>query len=149
MTETPERLWLGLEPDECGEPIVQNYVDASEDKSKFTEYIRKDVAAPKVRALEWEGTSAETSIGEYRLMYKHLGDAGLKCSAFLDVERISDWFCDDDPAWEKKAKAAAQADFEARILAALEASPHVNETPKSEHVPGDVLTPATKGERDD
>ena len=22
---------------------------------------------------------------------------------------------------------------------------HVNETPKSEHVPGDVLTPATKG----
>ena len=35
-------------------------------------------------------------------------------------------------------------------IAAIRAIPavqpaHVNETPKSEHVPGDVLTPATKG----
>lgn len=29
------------------------------------------------------------------------------------------------------------------------AAPHVNETPKSEHDARDVLTPATKGERDD
>ena len=29
------------------------------------------------------------------------------------------------------------------------AAPHVNETPKSEHETRDVLTPATKGERDD
>lgn len=44
------------------------------------------------------------------------------------------------------AKAAAQADYEARILAALEPAPtdaaHVNETPKSEHDGADVLTAA-------
>lgn len=38
------------------------------------------------------------------------------------------------------AKAAAQADYEGRILAALEPAPHVNETPKSEHDSADVLT---------
>ena len=31
-----------------------------------------------------------------------------------------------------------------RALPAVQPA-HVNETPKSEHVPGDVLTPATKG----
>ena len=30
-------------------------------------------------------------------------------------------------------------------LPAVQPDAHVNETPKSEHVPGDVLTPATKG----
>lgn len=45
------------------------------------------------------------------------------------------------------AKAAAQADYEARILAALEPAPHVNETPKSEHDRADVLTdPVTLAE---
>lgn len=37
------------------------------------------------------------------------------------------------------AKAAAQADYEGRILAALDAAPRVNETPKSEHDRADVL----------
>ena len=34
-----------------------------------------------------------------------------------------------------------------KLLALIDkpAAPHVNETPKSEHVPGDVLTPTTKG----
>ena len=44
------------------------------------------------------------------------------------------------------AKAAAQADYEGRILAALESAHRVNETPKSEHDRADVLTalePAT------
>lgn len=46
------------------------------------------------------------------------------------------------------AKAAAEADYEARILAALSLAPaptdaaHVNETPKSEHDAGNVLTAA-------
>ena len=31
------------------------------------------------------------------------------------------------------------------IRALIDKPAHVNETPKSEHVPGDVLTPATKG----
>ena len=34
---------------------------------------------------------------------------------------------------------------EAAILDLIDKPGHVNETPKSEHVPGDVLTPATKG----
>lgn len=38
------------------------------------------------------------------------------------------------------AKAAAQADYAARILSALEAAPRVSETPKSEHDRADVLT---------
>ena len=33
-----------------------------------------------------------------------------------------------------------------RALPAVQPDAHVNETPKSEHVPGDVLTPATKGD---
>ena len=46
------------------------------------------------------------------------------------------------------AKAAAQADYEAQMLSALEPAVqpgHVNETPKSEHDARDVLMPATKG----
>ena len=38
------------------------------------------------------------------------------------------------------AKSAAQADYEARILAAIEPAPHVSETPKNEHDSADVLT---------
>ena len=34
---------------------------------------------------------------------------------------------------------------ESAILDLIDRPAHVNETPKSEHVPGDVLTPATKG----
>ena len=36
-------------------------------------------------------------------------------------------------------------DVEAEVRALPAVQPHVNKTPKSEHVPGDVLTPATKG----
>ena len=41
-------------------------------------------------------------------------------------------------------KAAMRAGIGA-ALALIDKPAHVNETPKSEHVPGDVLTPATKG----
>ena len=36
-------------------------------------------------------------------------------------------------------------DFAYRALPAVQPNTHVNETPKSEHVPGVMLTPATKG----
>jgi hypothetical protein len=40
---------------------------------------------------------------------------------------------------------SALSEYRNAIRALPAVQPHVNETPKSEHVPGDVLTPATKG----
>ena len=58
------------------------------------------------------------------------------------AETVSDkWREEDDMAKDTCRRIAAA------ILALLDksAEPHVKETRKSEHVPGDVLTPATKG----
>ena len=122
---------------------------------------------PEVKPLVWADADqgmctkwrAAALQGRYELV-TFKGEEGWAVN-FCWGRPLSFWFIQGDPdkfgptgpkmfPTLDAAKAAAQADYEARVLSALEpATPHVNETPKSEHDARNMLTPATKGERDD
>ena len=117
MSEAPERIWAFM-PD-----IFDNisiWQDQPSPALDTTEYIRADLASPKVKPLEWVNLSephnnwyyADASFGRYRITQVFFPE-----SCFIAVTptelRISENTLED-------AKAAAQEDYERRILAALE-----------------------------
>ncbi|MDB6454720.1 hypothetical protein [Falsirhodobacter sp. 20TX0035] len=76
-------------------------------------------AAPvqgRVKALVWDEGCAETSIGDYFVLPSCLGGFHLATDVRYAVRRSR-------YPTEEAAKAAAQADYEARILSALEPAP--------------------------
>ena len=74
--------------------------------------------------------SIEQAIDEMRDLVR------CRCHPAFTERKLHDPDCNCDSAEAVEVLANA-------LLAVQPA--HVNETPKSEHVPGDVLTPATKG----
>ena len=124
---------------------------ARDEARKLAGYVVSALPAvqPKVKPLVWasEGPwdKAPCSYGDYYIQYDDETQAWFAALELGEVESPIILSPSDVPNWGD-AEAAAQADYEARILSALIDKPaHVNETPKSEHVLGDVLTPAAKG----
>lgn len=128
MSEAPERIWLDWPGARHGEPF---YTEPPETDTQAgqTEYIRADIACtlpavrPKVKPLVWYGEPADfymfadTAFGLYEIGVEH-GDEWF--SDFTDHKsgkpvRLSSW---QDGSIAPQA--AAQADYEARILSALE-----------------------------
>ncbi len=137
MTENaPERIWVGFNDDDdfprgwgtpiCGKEMFWETpeMSAPDDREGLVEFVRKDLAKPVVKPLEWVYSRAESEVGTYVI------DSGLSSG----VEgRWYAWAHDPDESdsfyiWqygvrvgsEEAAKAAAQADYEQRILSALE-----------------------------
>jgi hypothetical protein len=114
MKDAPERIW-------ADPPTVFDEMDVwyPEPRGEATEYIRADLARPKVKPLVWRQYSnngncmAETSIGDFVIEDHGENDWGI-------------WLEDNyspilGPCKNlEEAKAAAQADYERRILEALE-----------------------------
>ena len=97
----------------------------------------------KIKMLEWHNFDAWTHWAEGACGTYHVEERNGYWQVELRVGGLVHGVTQTDdstPADLDAAKAAAQADYEARILAALEPAPQVNETPKSEHDRADVLT---------
>lgn len=91
----------------------------------------------KIKSLVWE----EIQQGRYY----EARVIGILYSIRLGSDGVARWQAGHMGIWHEAttieaAKAAAQADYEGRILSALEAAPRVSETPKSEHDSADVST---------
>jgi len=100
----PERIWAGK---------YRSTWWQSRPHHQMTEYIRADLAAPKVKPLVWEDRKTVGEMMQYRV---HIG-YGLMNGVFaltLSGSTIGEF------SSEEAAKAAAQADYERRILDALE-----------------------------
>jgi len=126
MTELkpcPERLFL--RDDHMDE--IANWMQADAGDADATEYIRADLARPEpavtVKPLEWEEQSigywfAKDPLGgklDYYRAHPHRDGGGWR--AYLrdfDTGIVAD---------ESTARAAAQADYERRILSAIQATP--------------------------
>ena len=112
MSDAPERIWAFM-PDIFDNMSV--WQDQPSPALDTTEYIRADLARPKVKPLEWEyhpsGTMASDNVGKFYV---------------IDTRRLRPYFIrwpqGQAPDIENigAAKAAAQADYESRILASLE-----------------------------
>ncbi len=134
MTENaPERIWVGFNDDDdfprgwgtpiCGKEMFWETpeMSAPDDREGLVEFVRKDLAALAVKPLEWyPSPDDDTDFCADALGVTYVVDCDLDglCSwgFFRKVGREEfdgDWSIDD-------AKAAAQADYEQRILSALE-----------------------------
>ena len=119
MTEAPERIWGEVFRRDEGGHTLTIAGDYPLHKEDSVEYIRADLARPKVRPLEWVDLSeanrylcyADTSFGGYRIRQIFFPE-----SCFVVVTptelRISENTLEE-------AKASAQRDYNRRILAAL------------------------------
>jgi len=67
-------------------------------------------------------------------------DAAAVWNAAIREAAAAAWAVEGGDRWTREAAQSA-------ILALIDKPAHVNETPKSEHVPGDVLTPAVERDR--
>lgn len=109
-SEAPERVWAYR----CQCHPSKNVIDGMNGEGSAVEYIRADLAKPKVKALEWADSdrslksSAESVIGNYSV-YGALRSSGV-------VWSFNGMPCET----REEAKAAAQADYERRIKGALE-----------------------------
>lgn len=123
----PERIWAASVTENYGE-----WQTTTDGLPRPTEYVRADIVtariaaleeqlaastgAVKVKALEWTrgwmSAEAQTEIGQYTITYRRDG------SFEWGIGILKGWAS----SWDE-AKAAAQADFERRILSALEATP--------------------------
>lgn len=96
----------------------------------------------KIKMLEWHNFDAwahwaEGACGTYYVEERNgYWQVELRVGGLVHGVTQTD---DTTPTDLDAAKAAAQADYDARILDALEPAPRVNETPKSEHDSADVL----------
>lgn len=111
MTDAPERIkaWVtrnGVTEWEAGS--LQFPPDTE------VEYIRADLSRPKVKPLVWEDRKTTGIMLQYRI---HIG-YGL-CNGVVALT-LSGSTIGEFPS-EEAAKSAAQADYERRILSALEA----------------------------
>ncbi|WP_062560331.1 hypothetical protein [Paracoccus aminovorans] len=125
-TTAPERIWACVEPDwedGDGNSIVGGKFEGYDLTGKGVPYVRADLCASgQVRALEWEEYGPDCFFGR-----GECGDYSIATSAscfhegefrLCGVEGDFSYF---DTA--EAAKAAAQADYERRILAAMTPAP--------------------------
>lgn len=148
-TDAPERIFVHYETETDDAKWSEwDYTDAFTGFSHYGEYIRADLAKPTVKPLEWhEGPQYETdeygcdSWGEfsyekivatcktqYLAVYQHSENKYMWVDETLDNIRYSTYrkfpFLEKvEIPWYptvKEAKEAAQADYEKRILSALE-----------------------------
>ena len=112
MSEAPERIWAFM-------PDIFDNISVWQDQPSpaldTTEYIRADLARPKVKPLEWYDDDVDVieAVGwgvTYSVMTMPSGKGNLRIGSKLR------WVTYPTP---EAAKAAAQEDYERRILAAL------------------------------
>ena len=118
----PERIWLQT----SGEPFDEVYADYQDEitwcqdpiNEGDVEYIRADLAKPRAKQLEWSSPwgdrdeQAYSPVALYTLVYAYDGRWEL---------RINSADCDSEVfETNEAAKAAAQADFERRVMECLE-----------------------------
>lgn len=129
MTDAPETIWVQF--GRRGELIASNEPEQRpipEISDAFCQYIRADLP-PKVKPLEWTVFDAwtmwvETSIDKWSI--DDIGKDGEEgCVLFKKNGQIVRYFDEDGNDWGmwpsiEAAKAAAQADYERRILSALD-----------------------------
>lgn len=128
MTNAPEQIWAEYEiggeyaPDQSS----GRWYSSEFNGHKETEYIRADIAKPRVKPLVWEEPSQENNW--IYVARSPWGDYGVHIDggrhrAWLEAHEKPHerWLGDDDVGSVYEAKAAAQADYEARVLACLEA----------------------------
>ena len=111
----------------------------------MTHPIATLIAGVKVKPLKWENFDAWTYWARCPIGTYHVEERNGVWKATLDrnrgLELVYEYTTDGlTPDDFQAAQIAAQADYEARVLAALEAAPHVNETPKCAHDDADVLS---------
>lgn len=110
-TQTPERIWAWLYTPAKRDEWQKGGWDDESDR-KTTEYIRKDLAKPTVKPLEWSdypaGSKCKT---DSRYNIKLWGPEQLWVNTYTTMRRHETL---------KEAKAAAQADYEQLVLSALE-----------------------------
>jgi hypothetical protein len=131
MTDMPEMIWVELKPIDLGSSdgpfwaVTSGLADIEWDGA--TAYRRADLP-PKVKSLEWVVDSLPNSAPQ---RYRAKIPGGMGDYSVTGIERKNEWqwfrngyFVDGHqhhkPMTIEDAKAAAQADYTARILAALE-----------------------------
>ena len=119
MSDAPERIWAWAK--NPGARLMsgewRNW-DAGY-ALDTTEYIRADLARPKVKPLEWLGGGRRWHAGDYVIEDKSYGQREVRRlhRASFGSTYIAD-FTGERPL--EAAKAAAQQDYERRVLAAFE-----------------------------
>ncbi len=124
MSDSPERIWAWPFNDWYrGGCSTAKVVVAG---AKDVEYIRADLAAPKVKKLQWEDANfsdngeretADCLAGSYEVLRWSSGDYGGTFAKRKDAQRGEEFDgCDS----MDEAKEKCQADYSRRILSALE-----------------------------
>lgn len=130
----------GRGPEFSYTPPIENY--AIEVRNRRILYLAPPAPAVAIKPLEWvddgEKSRAESSIGDY---------------VVGKVHNVSGWFCLGGTGWNstgsfEKAKAAAQADYEARIRLALVDAPAPAIPAGWKLVPADATNPMVKAALD-
>ncbi len=118
MTNAPERIWLDW-PDANRGGIVYNEPPERDTQPGQTEYIRADLCQPKVKPLVWVDRGYEWAWWADTVFGK--GAYQIRCEDgigyLLDLDGVT---LVDPHGTLEAAQAAAQADYTARILAALD-----------------------------
>jgi hypothetical protein len=125
MTDMPELIWAKAEM-EYGAIVIGRFADTVRYLPEGTMYCRADLP-PKVRALEWQRDSLPNSAPQ---RYRAEVPGGMGDYSVTGSERKNEWqwfrngyFADGHQHHKamtiEAAKAAAQSDYEARILSAL------------------------------
>jgi hypothetical protein len=126
MTDAPERIWAGNWLADVGETSVWDigeWRDEPWQTVDAVEYVRADLATPapavKVKALVW----TECNSGNFKQGHCFTARSMVDFAPIAVHKKADGWWLNKDcttyPTMEA-AKAAAQADYEATILAALE-----------------------------
>ena len=123
MSDAPERIWAEVFRRDEGGHTLTIAGDYPLHKEDSVEYIRADLARPKVKTLEWWQSDtgdwcADTLVGRYQVAEKLRGQWWSCSSPHGPVVKRPEWDASDFKSVEE-AKAAAQADYERRILAAI------------------------------
>lgn len=116
MTDAPERIWAWRD-NGLNDPGSWDAKDSRAKMEGDTEYVRADLApVVEVKPLEWNGPFADTGLGfEYHTLISKSG----KSYCLNRVRPGRDSECLGYFPTLVAAKAAAQADYEKRILSAI------------------------------
>ena len=129
--QEPEEIWAVTEPNDVSADILGDvYAQQTPDGmvGKPVKYIRADLVTPRVKPLAWVVFDAwtmwaETSVGKYAINDIASNDESGCVLLKIDgkCQRYIDPIGDDWGMWPNigEAKAAAQADYERRVLSAL------------------------------
>ena len=118
MTEAPERIWARESHSERTNETMVAW-DTPSKHPEEQEYIRADLAKPRVKPLAWLGGAGRWHAGDYCIEDVSHGQREVRrlLRASFGTTYVAD-FSGGRPL--EAAKAAAQADYERRILEALE-----------------------------